>query len=110
MFRVKAVNCGEVEVRIIVFDVLRGPAQATICSSQYPIVADAPLVAPVETPKPPPPSADDLWRDEAVAVLSSCNEGCAKLIASRLRSIDVKDFAPAARAGVNECVAKCRRR
>ncbi len=68
---------------------------------------EPPSRTPLTTPAPTP-TADELWRSEAMAVLSGCSEGCAKVIAARLPDLDAATLPPRVRAGVNECVAKCR--
>ena len=68
----------------------------------------APVPAPVVVVAAP--SADQLWRSDALETLERCSQGCATHIAAALRAF-AADALPAAHKNVaiTSCVARCRR-
>lgn len=87
----------------------RVPTSAAANATSPPVTSTSTAVP---TPVPAVPVANappNAWRDDALTVLSSCDESCARVISGRLKTLDVSTLTARVRAGVDECVAKCRR-
>ena len=92
----------------------RPPVSPKTPHSPAPTAAATPTAA-VIVPETAPetvaaPSVDDVWRDDAAAALSVCRESCAKAEAGALRALDLTKLTDKIRIGVNECVARCKRK